>query len=158
MLKFINFGFSYAIIQSFAIFTSIAIFALITKKYYISINLNKYNRILYYGIVGAFFGMWSFFTYDNIPFISLGLFRTLGMSIIMILYASVVISPFVFIAYRIKKKEKELKTINDIPSSLTGTSSLDKDINNKIIYCLDCEREIKNTDKFCQYCGKKTVN
>ncbi len=156
MLKFINFAFFYAFVQSFVILLSIALFALITKKYYI--NLNKYKRTLYYGIVGAFFGMWSFFAFDNISFISLGLFRTLGMFLVMFLYSVVIISPFVFAVHIIKKKKKGTETIQDTPSSPVGINRLEKDINNEMVYCRDCGKKIKNTDKFCQYCGKKTDN
>lgn len=102
MLKFIEFAFSYSVTQSFAIFVSIAIFALITKKIYS--NSSTKQSLLYYSIVGAFFGMWSFFEFDDISFISLGLIKVVGMFIIMALYAAVVISPFVFYAKR-KKTE-----------------------------------------------------
>ena len=133
---------------------SIAIFALITKKLYV--NTTAYKRLSYYSVIGAFFGMWAFFSYENIPFLSLGLFRTFGLYIAMFIYAAVIISPFVFVAHRTKKKK--MKTIQDIPSSLASINNLDKDINNEMVYCQNCGKKIKNTDKFCQYCGKKTGN
>lgn len=101
MLNFISFAFSYTVIQSFPIFISIAIFALITKKLYVKSNI--YKRLLHYSVIGTFFGMWSFFSFDNIPFISLGLIKTSGMVVVMTIYSAVIISPFVLYSYKKKK-------------------------------------------------------
>ncbi len=100
MLKFIEFAFTYTVIQSSAIFISIAIFALLTKKLYSTSSISL--QLLHYGIVGAFFGMWSFFAFDNFSFLSLGLIRVSGMFLIMALYSAICISPFVFYAHKKK--------------------------------------------------------
>ncbi len=104
MIDFITTSISYAIIQSSAIFLAISIFALVTKKYYDNKNISKIKRLINYGLIGATFGLISFFAFEKFTFLGIGLLRTAGLFIIMFIYSSVVISPFV---YFYKKKESK---------------------------------------------------
>ena len=59
------------------------------------------------------------------------------------------------ISISLKGRPKEIEANGDAHTS-KNINGVEKENSSEIVYCKNCGKKIKNTDKFCQYCGEET--
>ena len=88
-------------VQSGAIFFAALVVGCVTGPFLKNVGLNTYMRIVIYSLVGAAAGMWTYSSYD-IPDRSIELTEALTLSLSMLVYSLIIISPIVLFKNRVK--------------------------------------------------------
>jgi hypothetical protein len=91
-----------SMVQSGAIFFAALVVGYVTGPFLKNIGLNTYLRIALYSLVGAAAGIWSYSNYD-IPDRSIELMELIYLSMSMLVYSLLIISPIVLFKNRVKQ-------------------------------------------------------
>ena len=91
-----------SIVQSVPIFFAALAVGYVIGPFLKNVGLNTYMRIAIYSLVGAAAGMWSYSSFD-IPDRSIELMEALTLSLSMLVYSLLIISPIVLFKNRVKQ-------------------------------------------------------
>jgi hypothetical protein len=89
-------------VQSGAIFFAAVVFGYVIGPFLKNVGLKTYTRIVIYSLVGTAAGMWSYSSFD-IPDRSMELMEALTLSLSMLVYSLIIISPILLFKNRVKQ-------------------------------------------------------
>ncbi|MGK0472298.1 MAG: hypothetical protein ACJAR0_002779 [Candidatus Azotimanducaceae bacterium] len=102
MPPFLGFLIENSIVNSVPIFLAALVVAYIAGPFLKNVGANKYARIAIYSVIGVAAGMWSYSSFD-IPDRSIELMEASSLSVGMLIYSLLVITPIVLFKNRAKQ-------------------------------------------------------